>query len=85
MLKLVAAHFKMPSGDGYCLNLKGLVKYQPETLVPVNSWSDCFELASCLPDFDDRDPFRVYQYSQLIKLRTLNLIWVGASSWVFEE
>ncbi|KAH8647072.1 hypothetical protein BGZ60DRAFT_570501 [Tricladium varicosporioides] len=77
LLKLVAAHFKTPESSTNCLNLKGPVKNQPEMLLPIHSWIDCFQFACCLPGFDDRDPFRVYQQSQLIKLQTLHLVWAS--------
>jgi len=76
LLKLVAAHFKTNASKKYCLHLQRAVTYQPDVLVPVESWSDCFDYACCLPNVDSRGPYRVYQRTHLFKLQTLHLLWV---------
>jgi ubiquitin len=56
--------------------LKDPVTHRPEILVPIYSWLDCIEFEAAFAALVG-DLFRFCRDSHIIKLQTMNLIWVG--------
>src|SRR5579862_4927381 len=76
ILSFVRSHYQTPLSEDYALYLVCSVLNSPDSAIPIRSWEDYFEYASCARDYDPAEAFYVRTGESREKLRTVTLKWV---------